>query len=480
MTKVFQHLTPTSHPDLFVSRDDHLVHRRIGKLGRRASYALRLPDGKPLAVYRGAPPVSLTLSPYTLGALLDRPAAAADEGGIIAKITKFASDSSGYIQLVQAAVQVFDMLMGLGDETSKSLATLSQQVEALMQEVGAVDYLGLLRDMDKMRGSATALTQMLANEETREKIQRSGTIEQLEFAQGDFELHANINALLDPDEGYFRRAYYEALIRGDGNWETAIPDRPVDENGTSFEHRLAMPTVMYLIAVRLGTMKFQVPDFVSRGVVHGRDRQLVAAHPRALGTDGLLRARDASHPDCPCKARAGSRQGRRWAPTAIGKPTARLRRLARSRPLAPSTSRLAKAASTGTTRSSTSGTCAKVICTAAMRAIGHRRGAGVVRPPANDTGLPPMNDATIQSYYGISRSDARLTARAVQDQFGVGAGIQFAWTMFDFAYPGARAHPNALTRAGAWAMAPRHAARRPGGVQLARKLPNAPRRATRS
>src|SRR6266702_2791615 len=123
-----------------------------------------------------------------------------------------------------------------------------------MQEVGAVDYLALLRDMDKMRGGATALTQMLANEDTREKILRPGTIEQIEFAQGDFELHANINALLDPDGGFFRRAYYEDLIRGDGNWEAVIPDRPVDDSGTTFEHRLALPTVMYLIAVRLGTM----------------------------------------------------------------------------------------------------------------------------------------------------------------------------------------------------------------------------------
>lgn len=60
------------------------------------------------------------------------------------------------------------------------------------------------------------------------------------------------------------------------------------------------------------------------------------------------------------------------------------------------------------------------------------------QPPPNATGLPPMNDNTIQRYYSKARQDAALTARSVMDQIGVSDASVFAWDMFNLAYPGVR------------------------------------------
>jgi hypothetical protein len=429
-------LTPTSHPDLFVCEDDRLFHRRLGKLHRKAYALLRLADGSTLRVYRGAPLVSVKVQAFNLRALLDDPATT-PEGKAIAGITKFAGDASGYIQVAEAAIQLFALLEGLGDETARSLAAISRQIQQLMQEVGASDYLALIRAMDLMRGNATALTQMLANEDIRERIQRPGTLEQLEFAQGDFQLHSDINALLDPDEGFFRRSYYEALIQGDGNWESVIPDRPVDENGATFEHRLAMPTVMYLIAVRLGTMKFSTPDFVSRGT-YSVEIDNWWRRIQQLSDQMAYYVRET--PVAPIDVQSARR-------FASGQTLGSYQDWETHRALPPQSSLVPIGAIDITTgQGAINWDYTQFDEWYLAQGDLHGRNAGYwppsigptwYMPPANATGLPPMDDATIQRYYAAARLDAVNSARSVQDQIGVGAASQFAWMMFDFAYPGA-------------------------------------------
>jgi hypothetical protein len=80
----------------------------------------------------------------------------------------------------------------------------------------------------------------------------------------DAQLQRDINALFDPALGYFYRPYAEHLITGDGLWMEFIPDRPVTDQGTTLDYRVALPTVALLVAVRLAMMKFVVPDFVNR------------------------------------------------------------------------------------------------------------------------------------------------------------------------------------------------------------------------
>jgi hypothetical protein len=432
MTQILHHLTPTSHPDLFADRGGRLVHRRLGRLGRSSRFGLQLPDGKVLRVFDKAPTVNLTIEPLKL--LPD--SASTDSGVTIGQITQFMSDASGYIQVAETAIQLFAMLEGLGDDTSRQLADISHQLQQLMEEVGASDYLDLIRAMDQMRGNATALTQMLASDRIRDRIMTPGTTEQLEFAQGDFKLHSDIIALLDPDEGFFRRAYYDALIRGDGNWESVIPDRPVDGEGTTFEHRLAMPTVMYLIAVRLGTMKFLTPDFVSQGVYSPeidnwwrRTQQLSDQMSYYVRTTPITQI--------------GIQSARRQA---AGQALGSYSEWQTHCSVAPPYSIAPVGAIDITTGEGfINWDYTQFDEWYLSQGDLHGRDAGYwppsigpawYQPPPNATGLPPMNDATIQRYYSQAQSDAVLTARSVSDQIGVGAVSIFAWTMFDFAYPG--------------------------------------------
>jgi hypothetical protein len=285
-----------------------------------------------------------------------------------------------------------------------------------------------------MRGSATAVMDILNSISSGLEGDPAAWYSD-ELRQGDLQLHSDINALLDPGEGYFHRAYFEQLIAGDGNWGSAIPDRPVDENGTTFERRLALPTVMFLIAVRLSMMKLTVPDFLSRGVFSVEiDRWWRRIQQLADKMAFYVR----KTPVVPIATQALRRQTLRT----LGVFTAweEHESFPPSRSIAP-----IGAIDITTGQGSIDYQYTQFDEWYLRQGDLHGAHAGYwppsfgpqfYHPPPEATGLPPMNEATVQRYYSEASLDALLTARRVEDEIGFAATSNFAWQMSDFAYPG--------------------------------------------
>lgn len=267
---VFERVIQTSHPDLFVDTNGRLVHRLIGKLGHNAAHLVAMPDGSPLTIHRGAPGLSLQLKPHHLNEQqfafsFGGGKGAGDVADIVELFTAFAGVAAPYLTAGVIALKFLDLLLSLNDDTDERIADIDQKLNSLMVEVGASDYLALLRSMASMRGNAVAVIQTLAALRTLIDQGDATKWYTTQLIQRDAQLQTDINALLDSSEAFFRRTYVERFIAGDGHWMHVIADRPVDSFGTTFEYRMALPTLLLLISVRLAMMKMVVPDFVARG-----------------------------------------------------------------------------------------------------------------------------------------------------------------------------------------------------------------------
>ncbi len=429
----FKDLTPTTHPDLFVSHEGRLVHRVVGPLKHHAAHLMSLPDQSTLQIYHDAPEVELRVLPPSLAQM--RTQAGTDGARTIATITGYVNDMSSYLTVVTTALEVLDLLIQAVDETEEQLAAIDQQLQNLMVKVGANDYLALLRRMADMRGNARMIVNTLSALRTLIEGSPAASWYRDQLVARDAQLHADINALLEPSEAYFRRTYVESLIAGDGLWMHAIPDRPVDSSGTTFEYRMALPTVVLLIAVRLTMMKFTVPDFVSRSTFSveidhwwRRLQQLadqMAFHVRETKVTPveIQAAR---------RQQAGERPGSfvDWQKHCT---------------VAPPFSISPIGAIDITTGFGTIEWQYVQFDEWYLRHGDlHGRDAGYwppsigikwYQPPPNATGLPPLEKA-INDYYSMAAADARHIARQVQDQIGVTATNILAWSMFDLAHPG--------------------------------------------
>lgn len=257
----FERVIPTSHPDLFVGQDGRLVHRMMGQLGHNATHLITISDRTPLIVYHNAPELSLQVKKLSF-LMGGRAGEAAD---ILELFSAFSSGAAPYLAAAGIALKLIDMLLSLNEDTDEKIAALEQKLNSLMIKVGAGDYLNLLRSMAQMRGNAVAVIQTLSAMRTLIGNGDATAWYTTQLIQRDAQLQTDINALLDPSEAYFRRIYVEQFTAGDGHWLHVIPDRPIDSFGTTFEYRMALPTVMFLISVRLVMMKMVVPDFMTRG-----------------------------------------------------------------------------------------------------------------------------------------------------------------------------------------------------------------------
>jgi hypothetical protein len=427
-------LIPTSDPDLFVGINGRLVHRVVGPLSHDPTRFLTMPDGTTLRVYSGAPAVSLHIPRVVLRPQVDE----GDEDGIgvvIGNITKYASDASGYIAVAEVAIKLLDLLLSMVDDAKAQLSAIDQKLNRLMVEVGANDYLALMRRMSDMRGNADAIIQTLAALRTLIEGSDPERWYRDELKLQDAQLHADINALLDAGAGYFRRTYVESLIAGDGNWMAIIADRPVDGNGTTFEYRLALPTVLYLISVRLAMMKFTVPNFVAQRTfsveIDNWWRRL-----QQLSAQMAYFIRET--PTTPVEVQSARRQSgggqvigqyQQWETHCFIPP--------------PNSVSPVGAIDITTGFGSINWDYEQFDEWYLSQGDLHGGNAGYwppsvgpkwYQPPPNATGLPPLEQA-IQAYQAMAESDARTTAQRVADQIGVGGTSIFAWTVFDFAYP---------------------------------------------
>ena len=143
-----KYLTPTSRPDLFVTREGRLLHRVMGPLKHDASLSsflgkgsfLTLPDKTSLRVYWNAPQIELEIEPLDYAKL-------AAEGGsvlsVVGTITGYVSDASNYVTVAQVTLEVLDLLIGAVDQTGEKLAAIDQELKALASQIGALDYLAL-------------------------------------------------------------------------------------------------------------------------------------------------------------------------------------------------------------------------------------------------------------------------------------------------------------------------------------------------
>jgi hypothetical protein len=434
MRRTLHNLTPTSHPDLFVGLDGRLVHRQVGPLRRQAAHFLTLPDGTTLRVRAGAPTISLHVS---LPDIKMQDTGTNPAGAVFNTMTTFMSDASGYIQVAEAAIQLVQLLDGLLQDAGPTLATLDQRLTTLMVEVGASDYLQLLRDMSRMRGNATAVIDLLHSINSGLEGDPA-TWYNAELRQGDYQLHSDINSLLDEAEAYFHRAYFENLIAGDGNWGKTILDRPVDQNGATFEYQLALPTVMFLIAVRLSMMKFTVPDFLAHGIFTAEiDRWW--RRIQQLSDKMAFYVRPT--PPSPINVQAVRRQKNASRTLGIFTDWEEHDNIDPPNSIAPMG---AIDITTGAGSINWQYTQFDEWYLGQGDLHGGRAGywppsfgPQFYQPPPGATGLPPMDQATIQRYYDMAALDARNVVRRVQDEIGVGAVSVYAWQMAAFAYPGA-------------------------------------------
>ena len=258
----FRDLVPTANKDLFVDSSNRLVHREVGLIGLDARFPLTMPDGTRLRVFHGAPKVAFTIG------LVSQESFGADDAAKIFKIfsslTKASNPYGAALAGAEIGIQIIGMIVSALQEAEPTLAEIDQKLNDLMVGVGAVDYLNLLRAMADMRANSVSIVQTLSA--LGGTIAASSDLNwyQTQLIQRDADLQTHINALLDPSAAYFRRVYVEKHIEGDGNWMFAIPDRPNDAQGTTFDYTMALPTLMELIATRLTMMKLVVPDFVER------------------------------------------------------------------------------------------------------------------------------------------------------------------------------------------------------------------------
>jgi hypothetical protein len=261
--KVFDQMTPTSHPDLFMGPDGRLVHRALGQLNHNALHLVALPDGRPLKVHFGAPEISVNILSRRYS--YSKGPGAGEAAEIMELFKEFAGSASPYFVAGAIALKVLDLLLELADDTDEKIAALDQKLNSLMIEVGAADYLALLRAMAQMRGNALGVMQTLSALRTLIGNGDATAWYTTQLIQRDAQLQTDINALLDPSEPFFRRVYVEKFAAGDGHWLKIMSDRAVDGMGTTFEYRVALPTLLLLISTRLTMMKMVVPDFVAKG-----------------------------------------------------------------------------------------------------------------------------------------------------------------------------------------------------------------------
>jgi hypothetical protein len=286
--------------------------------------------------------------------------------------------------------------------------------------------------MDRMRGNASTVVDLLNTIGSGLEGDPARWYSD-ELRQGDFQLHSDINTLLDPTEGYFHRTYYEQLIAGDGNWEQIIPDRPNDANGATFEYCLGLPTVMLLIATRLSMM----PDFVSRGTF---SVEIDNWWRRIQQLSDKMAYFVRKTPITPVEVQAARRQTNagqelgsysEWETHCFVPP--------------PHSISPVGAIDITTGVGSINWDYTQFDEWYLGKGDLHGGNAGYwppsvgpkwYSPPPNATGLPPLAQS-IDDYYRMAAADATTIQRDVEDQIGVGAASIFAWTMFDFAYPGA-------------------------------------------
>jgi len=395
-----------------------------------------LPDGTKLEVFRGAPTLSLRISPLAL-----HPLDVADTGAVVfvsEAVDQFMGTASGYLAIAQFAAQVLEALMSLFDESGPSIATLSQQLSAVMVQVAANDYLARLRAMDGMRGNAETVIDLLSS--IGAGLQGDSKVwYTTELQNRDAQLHSDINTLLEPAESYFRRTYVESYIAGDGNWLQVIPDRPVDKYGIQFDHSVAMPTVLLLISLRLGMMKFTMPnfDFVSSGVFQ---HELDHYWRRLQQLSDKMAFHVKKTPIRPIAVQAARRQ-------AAGQTLGDYQDWETHLTIPPPYS----LSPVGAVDIATGfGTINWEYTQFDEWYLGqgdlHGGNAGYwppsvgpqwYKPPVRATGLPPLDQDVIQRYYTMADKDATTAQGQVQDQIGTTTVSKFAWMLAELAYPGA-------------------------------------------
>jgi hypothetical protein len=431
----FTSLTPTSHPDLFVSPEGRLIHREIGPIGQDAAHAIPTPDKSPLRVFQGAPEVDLRIEP--LGARLAKVRNAqggmSDVAQVISSVTKYTNDVSAYVTVAQFAIEVLSLLIDTINETDDKLAAIQNKLEALANQVSAVAYLERLRDLNQMLGNAITITERL--EQLNNLLGHPAHewySNELQIA--DYKLSADINTLLTPGSAFFRRPYTESSIAGDGHWMKFIPDRPVDANNTCFDYRLALPTLTVLLAVRLAMMKFTVPDFIERRVFTselqkwwekvGDLSEIMAYYVRPVPVtkvevqavrrqqagDTLGSFRDWQNHRTVWPPGAISPNGAIDITTGVGEIDWQYVQFDEWY--------LAK----GDLRGGNAGYWPPSI------------GPQFYKPPAQATGLPPL-EQSIQDYYHMHSNDAVSYQRRVQDYIGMTATNILSWRYLGLAWP---------------------------------------------
>lgn len=259
-------LRATSEPDVFAAPDGRLFHRKLGHLPVKVASLPPLGGGRRLAVAAGdAVPADKLDRLVPEGAIVGRPMTVLNGqsgiydqiGGLIDKAGKYL----GYVSTVKSAIEFIKGLDGLLDEESDPLAEIQAKLDAILSAVAATDYLQKSQQLAGMRGTASVVAKNLRVATNPKATHKERANADDQITQGSGILLGHIDALLAEDLPYFKRVYNEASI-SDGWWLSILPDRPVQADGTCFEYRLALPTLVRLIGVELAVFKYQNPDFV--------------------------------------------------------------------------------------------------------------------------------------------------------------------------------------------------------------------------
>jgi hypothetical protein len=319
------------------------------------------------------------------------------------------------------------------DRTEDPIARIERQLEHML---GTSDYLNILRAMTVMRGNASTITDLLSTLLSLGKLSEPAKewyTGQLQDA--DLQLHRDINSLLDETEGFFTRVYSEEMIEGDGYWMQIISDRPVDQNGMTFEYRLAMPTVLLLISVRLTMMKYVDPAFVMKRI---HSVEIDRWWHRVGSILGQIRRAIKTTPITPIEIQRSRR-------LASGQELGSYSEWEQHRFLGPPHSINPIGAIEITTGF---GTIDWEHVQFDEWYLGqgelYGRSAGYwppsvgpqwYQPPLQATGLPPLNDETIQRYYRQMTGDAGRMGQQIEEQLGLKHLEEFDWKLFELAYP---------------------------------------------
>jgi hypothetical protein len=176
-------------------------------------------------------------------------------------------NAANYLAVGDAVVQAIVAVGSLIDNSRDQFAQIKSQLAALNQQIGGASYLELLRNLDAMRGRARAIeVDLQLFVQTNDQDIRARLNAQVGQLEADIE-----SLFVDgPSNGFFQKPYSEAFIKGDGLWQSVVPDRPaLSDQGTCFEYRPGIPTIMVLIPARVAYELVFNPNYVQKKSLQG-------------------------------------------------------------------------------------------------------------------------------------------------------------------------------------------------------------------